>query len=124
MRQKGIIIKSFYLMNFQPFLNQRLNYNTMTKEDILKPYIEHSSNMFDEPKDIVEDCNCYLAMEVYAKQESIEFFKWYVLKMIAFIVYLKDIKPIVTSQEVEEKLLEFEGQSIERLYELYLNSKQ
>jgi hypothetical protein len=62
-------------------------------------------------------------MEIYAKQESIEFFKWYAMKMHGFIIYIKDIRPQVTSQEIEEKLSEFEGKPFDKLYELFQKEK-
>ena len=62
--------------------------------------------------------------EDFAKQEAIGFFKWYGVKMVGFIEYIKDIRPTVTSDEIEEKMKEFEGQSFENLHALYLNSKE
>lgn len=58
-----------------------------------------------------------------AKQEAIEFFKWYGIKWAGFIHYLTQIKQQVTSNEIEEKLHEFEGQTIENLYAQYQKSK-
>jgi len=62
-------------------------------------------------------------LDEYAKQEAIEFLKWYALKLIAFAEYVKNVKPIVTSDEIEEKLSEFEGKEIKDVHELYLQSK-
>ena len=59
------------------------------------------------------------AMEIYARNRSIEMLKWYAIKMVGFIEYIKDIRPIVTSNEIEEKIKEFEGQTFEKLYELF-----
>lgn len=56
----------------------------------------------------------------YAKQQSIAFFQWYGVKMVGFIEYITKVKPMVTSEEIEEKMKEFEGQTFENLYSLFL----
>jgi hypothetical protein len=66
----------------------------------------------------------YELAKSFAKQQSIEFFKWYGVKMVGFIEYIKDIRPTVTSDEIEEKIKEFEGQSIENQYNLFLQQTQ
>lgn len=60
----------------------------------------------------------------YAKQEAIEFFKWYAIKMVTLLAYIKDIRPLVASNEMEEKIEEVEGKSFDVLYSLYLKSKE
>lgn len=62
------------------------------------------------------------AMDMWAEQVAIRFFSWYILKMTGFLEYLRDIKPIVTSNEIEENLINFEGKSFKELYQLYLKS--
>lgn len=59
----------------------------------------------------------------YAKQQSIAFFQWYGVKMVGFIEYITKVKPIATSEEIEEKIMEFEGQSFENLYSLFLEAQ-
>ena len=63
-------------------------------------------------------------VEEKCKQECIAFLKWYVGKSLNFLNYLTNIKPQVTSQEIEEKLKEFEGQDFEQLHSLYLKDKE
>lgn len=65
-----------------------------------------------------------LAMSEYAKEVAIDFFKWYALKMLSFIEYIIDVKPIVRSEELENKMVEFEGKTFEELFEKYLSEKQ
>lgn len=42
----------------------------MTAEEILNRYCEHSSDMFDSPKDIVEYSNAVKAMNEYAEHHA------------------------------------------------------
>jgi len=63
-------------------------------------------------------------LDEYAKQEAIGFFAWYGVKIMGFLQYIKDIRPIVTSNEIEEKIAEHELKSISELYDLYLRHKQ
>jgi hypothetical protein len=63
-------------------------------------------------------------MDMWAKQESIEFFKWNALKVDGYIKYIDQIKPLVTSNEIEMALSIFEGSTLEERYELYQQSKQ
>lgn len=98
----------------------------MTKEEILEKHYPHydikSGWIFDGA---VEDV--FKAMQEYADQQSriaaIDFFKWYGVKMVGFIEYIKDIRPTVTSDEIEEKIKEFEGKSFDDLFTLYLEEK-
>lgn len=62
------------------------------------------------------------AMKTYAKQQSIEFFKWNALKIDGYIKYVEQIKPLVTSLEIEEALNIFEGSTIEERYDLFIQS--
>lgn len=57
------------------------------------------------------------------KQDAIEFFKWNALKIDSYIKYIEQIKPLVTSNEIEEILNTFEGSTLEERYELYVQSK-
>jgi hypothetical protein len=57
------------------------------------------------------------------KQDAIEFFKWNALKVDGYVKYIEQIKPLVTSNEIEEALNIFEGSTLEERYELYLQSK-
>jgi len=62
--------------------------------------------------------------ELLSEQESIGFFIWYGVKIAGLVEYITKIKPITTSQEMEEKIIEFEGKPIKGLYQLYLKSKE
>jgi hypothetical protein len=57
------------------------------------------------------------------KQDAIEFFKWNALKVDGYVKYIEQIKPLVTSNEIEEALNTFEGATLQERYELYLQSK-
>lgn len=57
------------------------------------------------------------------KQDAIEFFRWNALKVDGYVKYIEQIKPLVTSNEIEEALNTFEGSTLEERYELYLQSK-
>ena len=63
------------------------------------------------------------AMDEWAKLNAIEFFKWYGVKMASFMAYITKVRPIMKSEEIEERIQEFEGQTFEKLYELFLKSK-
>lgn len=98
----------------------------MTKEEILK---NHYEKYFAAPKYEVrvnrkmDEEWIFPAMDLYAKEISIGFMKWYGVKMIGFIIYLKEVKPNVTSSEIEEKMKEFEGKTYEELFNIYLKEK-
>lgn len=102
----------------------------MTKEEILKKVLSVDANqnwidvcLFDDELD-GDVSIVYSAMDEYTKQESIGFFKWYAIKMVTLLAYIKDIRPLVTSNAIEEKIEEFEGKSFDVLYSLYLKSKE
>jgi hypothetical protein len=59
----------------------------------------------------------------FVKEDAIEFFKWNALKVDGYVQYIEKIKPLVTSNEIEEALNTFEGSTLEERYELYLQSK-
>lgn len=81
-----------------------------TKEEIFNRVMDgHAVSMLS-----VSDV--FKMMDEYAKQQSIAFLKWYNLKIVGFIEYLTKVKPIVKSEEIEERLLEFEGQTFDNLY--------
>lgn len=63
-------------------------------------------------------------VDTVAKEISIGFMKWYGVKMIGFIIYLKEVKPNVTSNEIEEKMKEFEGKTYEEQFNIYLKEKE
>lgn len=95
----------------------------MSKEDILNSKdliffgrVSAEDEVTGTPEKIYE------AMDEYAKQIAIGFLTWYGVKMSGFIQYIKDIRPIVISNEIEEKVKEFEGKPIEELFNIYLES--
>lgn len=61
-------------------------------------------------------------MRDYSREVAKDFFIWYGVKIVGFIEYIKDIRPIVTSNEMEEKIKEFEGKTFDELFNLYLQS--
>lgn len=85
-----------------------------SKEDILKEYAVETIDEYNSLYERVKK-----AMDQYARQQAIEFFKWYGVKMAVFVEYIKDVRPLVTSNEIEEKIKEFEGKSFEELYNLF-----
>jgi hypothetical protein len=94
-----------------------------TKEEILKrhyaEYMEGKPIGFVPQLDEIYES----AADEYAEQQSIEFFKWYASKMHGFFIYIQDIRPQVTSHEIEEKIAEFEGKPFATLYQLFLNDQ-
>lgn len=93
----------------------------MTKEEAIKKHTRVS--YVEGLADPIYSKDYNGAMDEYAKQQSIDFFKWYVDKMTFFLEYIKDIRPSVTSNEVEEKIKEFEGKDFDTLYNLFLQSQ-
>lgn len=59
----------------------------------------------------------------YAKQQSIAFFKWYGGKMASFIEYITKVKPIVRSEEIEERITEHEGATFDQLYAQFIEQQ-
>ncbi len=72
----------------------------------------------DSKKAVVE--SLLKKQDEYARQVSIAFFKWYGVKMATFIEYITKVKPLVESQEIEEKIKEFEGKTFDELYDIFL----
>jgi hypothetical protein len=91
----------------------------LTKEEIKK----NNEVFFTDFIGDNNDENGFNAMDEYAKQQSIAFFKWYVLKSVTFVSYLESVKPIVTSNEIEEKLKQFEGKSFDELYSQFISDQ-
>jgi len=73
----------------------------------------------------VEKINAQLEKLEYAKQDAIGFFIWYGVKIINLVDYVQKLKIGlgITSNELEEKILEFEGKPIDELYTLYQKEK-
>lgn len=95
----------------------------MTKEEMLEKRIITFPSDDNQMTDEGIKRNVYAAMDEYAKQEAIEFFKWNAFKVDWYIKYIEKIRPLVTSNEIEEALNTFEGSTFEERYELYLKSK-
>jgi hypothetical protein len=92
-----------------------------TKDEILEYAIKNIGDYGGE--DHYSENQTSYAMDKWAEQQSIEFFKWYALKSVSLITYLLEIKPLVRSEELESKIEEFEGKPIADLYALFLKSK-
>lgn len=88
-----------------------------SKQEIMEEVLAKKPKNYDIETDEILEC-----MDIWAKEQSISFFKWYGSKMTVFIEYIKDIRPSVTSNEIEEKIKEFEGKSLEDLYKLFTES--
>jgi len=82
--------------------------------DILSDYKYENIGMDSATEKITE-----LFENQNAKQQSISFFKWYAIKMTGFVDYITKVKPIVKSEEIEQRLIEFEGATFEKLYQLF-----
>jgi len=93
----------------------------MTKEEEFM--LQYADEAQDDASMWTEE-TIHKALREYAKQEAFGFFKWYGVKMVGFIEYITKIKPLVRSEEFEQKILEFEGQTFDKLHELYLKSKE
>lgn len=104
-----------------------------SKEEILRKIMEDAYEKHSGEKapigryDFYHDIRTFHvmgAMDIHAEQVAIEFFKWYALKMVGFIEYLNKVKPMVTSNEIEEKLIEFEGKSFIELFQLFKKEQE
>lgn len=104
-------------MNGKHTKYQQIKPMSKSKEEILDKEVKSSGPYLTT--DVIERDDALTAMDIFAKVQSIAFFKWYGAKMAGFMEYIKDIRPIVTINEIEEKLIEFEGKSFEELYTLF-----
>lgn len=91
-----------------------------TKEDILWSFPQGES----EPYGHVPIKRIYEAMDIYAKQEAIEFMKFNAREIAKYLNYCKRVQEAVTDEEIEKALNTFENANIEARYQLYLQSKQ
>lgn len=87
----------------------------MTKDEILyENDITERSLYFERAK---------TSMDEFAKQEATAFFKWYGVKMMEFLQYFKrkaeNPIPYSIPDAYDRFIEEFEGNTIEGLYELY-----
>lgn len=89
----------------------------MTKEEILEPLYK----LYDLSERSKARFNG--AVNKIAKQQAIEFFKWYCNRMNGFVEYFTRIKPIVTSNEIEERIKEHEGSTFEELYSQFVENQ-
>jgi hypothetical protein len=93
-----------------------------SKEEIMERNTNGVFRIYAESGGILKAMDEYA--EIKSRERAIAFFKWYGVKMMGFIEYIKDIRPVVTSNEIEEKIAEFEGQTIDNLYNLFCKSEQ
>ncbi len=63
------------------------------------------------------------AMDIARMESATEFFKWYIMKGNNFLFYHREIKPLTTSKEIEDKIAEFEGQTLDNLYALFIEEQ-
>lgn len=102
----------------------------MTKEEIINKHTssERRESDFNQSKGYdfkyLNLTSARLAMDEYAKQQSIDFFKWYGVKMASFLEYLTTVKPICRSEEIEEAMSRHEGATFEQLYAQFIEQQQ
>lgn len=58
-------------------------------------------------------------IDIARKEGALDFFKWYIMKMNNFIFYFREVWPLTTSEEIENKITEFEGQTLDNLYAIF-----
>lgn len=90
----------------------------MTKDDIIwGPEIESDSDGW-EPFFRSEQVKN--AMDIWAKQQAIEFFKWNAKSISDYLDYLKRVNGSEGLEEMELELNHFENSSIEGRYNLFI----
>lgn len=89
-----------------------------TKEEVFNEHSFLAIGAISPSKDF-----CLKAMDEYAKQQAVDFFKWYGLKMASFLEYLTKIKSITESKEIEEAIKNHEGATFEQLYNQFIESQ-
>lgn len=92
-----------------------------TAEEILE---EYGNGFYYTDTFVYHDESIIRAINEAQKESAIEFFKWYGIKITGLIEYIQDVRPRVRNEEVEAKIEEFEGQPLDKLYELFLKSNE
>lgn len=64
------------------------------------------------------------AMDEFAMQEAIGFFKWNAKEIAKYLNYCKKVQEAVTDEEMERALTTFESSNIAARYQLYLKYKE
>jgi hypothetical protein len=93
-----------------------------TKQEIIKAHYEakYTSPKYMNSVNRVSNFE-YIspAMDEYAKEIAVEFFKWNTSKIVGYIQYIQQIRDLVRSEEIERNLNEFEGATLEERFELF-----
>ena len=89
-----------------------------SNEEIIDEVLSKKPVNYEIERNEISEC-----LDIARKDSAIDFFKWYVIKMVGFLEYIKNIRPAVVSNEIEEKIKEFEGQSFDNIYQIYLSEK-
>lgn len=63
------------------------------------------------------------AMDEYAKQQSVDFFKWYGTRMASLIKYICEVRPIAEDKKMEEIILKHEGATLDQLYSQFIEQQ-
>lgn len=63
------------------------------------------------------------AMDEYAKQQSVDFFKWYGTRMASLTKYICEIRPIAEDKKMEEIILKHEGATLDQLYSQFIEQQ-
>jgi len=100
-----------------------------TKEEIAKNYVPCRCDMAYISRGLyAPDCPYHstdpeVAMEVWAKHQAIEFFKWNAQSISTYLDYLKRVNNAEGLEEMEIELNHFENNSIEGRYSLFIESQ-
>lgn len=96
----------------------------MSKEDIRRAILKKHIDAINPNSDGTQAI--YNAMAEYAKELSVEFFKWYGVRMVSFMDYFRKMKnnEIPPDDQFEKIMQEYEGKSIDELYIQYLKTIQ
>lgn len=93
------------------------NAPVFSKEEILENY-EYDVHYYGGGRKHVLE-----AMEIFAKQESIEFFKWNAAKAAEYINYITRVSKSEGNSEYEKELDIFENSTIEQRYNLFTEQR-
>jgi len=109
----------------RPFLSpaKLQTMKSLSKEEILERRLNEDNMCHGE--DYIDDYGVhdtiYDAMDEYAKQEAIEFFKWNAASIKGYVDYI--MRERDGDVDLEEALSKFENSTIEERYNLYLQHK-
>lgn len=91
----------------------------MSKEEILEHYINGAETFTKHFKPSI-----LAAMDQYAKEVAIGFFKWNAKQLNEYIAYTQKGQQYLGTSEYEQQMDFFEKATFEERYQLYLNHLQ